>query len=74
VGEEEDWKDWFRGTYAMVWYMVGVMATCLFSLIELKDRSHWPYSGIAAVMVVMVLGAFGLRLFWPATSEADPED
>ena len=74
VGEEEDWRDWFKGTYAMVWYLVGVMAACLFSLIELKDREDWPYSGIVAVIVVCVLGALGLRLLWPSTSELDVEE
>lgn len=74
VGQEEHWLEWFKGTYALVWYLVGVLAVCLFTLVELKDRSGWPYTGVVAVALIICLGALGLRFLWPEDDELDIED
>ncbi len=69
VGPEEGWRDWFKGTYAMLWYLIGVLAACLFAIIELKDRGGWPYTGIVAVIVIVGWAVLGILALWPREDE-----
>lgn len=64
VGEEEEWGAWLRGTYAMVWYMIGVMAVFLFAMIEFyhPDNGIWMPALMGAL--ILVLGGFGFWKIW----------
>ena len=57
------WSEWWKGTYAMYWFIIGALALDVFMALQVNASLDWPYSLYLSVLLLIVLIFLQYRLF-----------
>jgi hypothetical protein len=62
-----NWSEWLRGSYLLIWYVVAMMTLDLFTVLQIKESLEWPMSLYASVLTMVVFVSieyYFYRRYW----------